>query len=143
MTDPSLPMDRLRSRDDLALAPSPTANLPLVPGYFGHVGAGLLTVACLAAVALTALLNHATGPELSLSIFYLIPVAACAWWGGFAHGILLALAGAVSWHAVDALENPLSSPTISLWNGVVRFGTLAFVSSLVARLHVGILRERF
>ncbi len=143
MTYPTLSKDRLHSRDDLPLAPSATASLPLFPGYFNRVGAGLLTVGGLLAVALTALVDYATGPELSLSIFYLIPVAACAWWGGFAHGILLALAGAVAWHVVDSLENPLLPVSIGLWNSVVRFGTLVFISSLVARLHIGIRRERF
>src|SRR5205823_5425701 len=32
--------------------------------------------------------------------------------------------------------------TVGTWNGVTRFATLALASSLVARLHSGILRER-
>jgi diguanylate cyclase (GGDEF)-like protein len=103
----------------------------------------LLSLVCAAIVALIALVDYATGPLLSLSIFYLLPIAACAWWGGFAHGILLSLAGAVAWHIVDAYEIPGLPAYVGLWNGIVRFGTLVFVSSLVARLHAGVLRERF
>jgi diguanylate cyclase (GGDEF)-like protein len=93
-------------------------------------------------VALIALLDYGTGPNLSFGIFYLIPVAACAWWGGFAPATLVTLAGALAWHAVDGLENPLITVTAAVWNGVARFGTLVLTSSLVSRLHAGILRER-
>jgi diguanylate cyclase (GGDEF)-like protein len=112
--------------------------LGVVHGY----RACLLTLTALLAVGLTAFLDYQTGPALSLSILYLIPVAACAWWGGFSHGILLSLTGAVAWYLVDSLENPSISAVIGLWNGVTRFGTLVFVSSLVARLHAGVLCER-
>jgi diguanylate cyclase (GGDEF)-like protein len=116
--------------------------MPIKPGPLGTVRANLLTLTALAAVILTAVLDYATGPDLSLSIFYLIPIAACAWWGGLSHGILLSLAGAVAWYLVDALENPAITAPVGLWNGVGRFGTLVFATSLVARLHLGILRER-
>jgi diguanylate cyclase (GGDEF)-like protein len=112
--------------------------LPMLPAGLSNsllVGVGLLLV------ALIALLDYETGPYLSFSIFYLIPVALCAWWGGFSHGILLSLAGAVASHYIDTLENPLLVPTIGVWNGIVRFGTLVLTSSLISRLHTGIIRE--
>jgi len=115
-------------------------RIPSVLFRDGLLG-GLLVLGGLLLVALIALLDYATGPNLSLSIFYLIPVAACAWWGGFPHGILLSLAGAVAWHTIDHVENPIIPPVAEVWNGVVRFGTLALVSSLVCRLHAGVLRE--
>lgn len=103
---------------------------------------GLLLAGALAFTALTALLDYGTGRDLSFSIFYLIPVVACAWWGGFAHGILVALASLIAWQVTEGLENPEMPQVIALWNGVVRFGTLVLTSSLVARLHAGILREQ-
>src|SRR5204862_7318466 len=51
----------------------------------------LLVVAALVLVFLIALLEYATGPFFSCALFYFIPVVACAWWGGFAPGILLPL----------------------------------------------------
>jgi diguanylate cyclase (GGDEF)-like protein len=102
----------------------------------GLVFAGLLFV------ALVALLDFGTESRLSFSLFYLIPAAACAWWGGFAPGALLSLAGSVAWHLVDSLEDPSVPPTVRLWNGVVRFGFLALTSSLVSKLHAGVRRER-
>jgi len=110
--------------------------------FMEGIRGGLLVVAGLLLVALIALFDYWTGPHLSLSIFYLIPVAACAWWGGFPHGILLSLGGAVAWHTVDALENPAIPSIFMLWNGVVRFGSLVLTSSLVTRVHIGVIRER-
>jgi diguanylate cyclase (GGDEF)-like protein len=101
-----------------------------------------LIVGHLLLAGLIGLLDFWTGPYLSFSIFYLLPVAGCAWWGGFPHSILVALGAALAGHAVDLVENPTIPPLAGVWNGVVRFGTLTLAASLVARLHAGILRER-
>ena len=115
---------------------------PLLAPVPGGPRGDLLVAGGFLLVALIAVLDLETGPHLSLGIFYLIPVAACAWWGGLPHGILLALAGAVAGHIVDLIEKPMTPPVAGVWNGVVRFGTLTLVSSLVSRLHAGVLRER-
>lgn len=103
--------------------------------------ASLAALGGLVCIGLIALLDHGTGSRFSFSLFYILPVAACAWWGGLPCGVLLALAGAAAWHTVDASRGPVH-PVILLWNGVVRFGILTLVSSLVSRLRVGITRER-
>ena len=102
----------------------------------------LLIVGGLSSVVLIALLDYATGPYISFGIFYLLPVAACAWWGGFPHGILLAVAGSVAGHMIDHIENASIPPAAGVWNGIVRFCTLTLVASLVSRLHAGVFRER-
>jgi diguanylate cyclase (GGDEF)-like protein len=102
----------------------------------------LLIFAGLLGVALIALLDRATDSLLSFSMLYLLPVAACAWFGGFSHGIFVALTGSLAWHAVDWFENPALPPEVRVWNGVLRFGTLALLASIVSRLRVSVLRER-
>jgi diguanylate cyclase (GGDEF)-like protein len=124
------------------LAERPARRLPPVIGRVDGASAWLLTAGGLLCVGLIALLDYETGPALSLSIFYLIPVGICAWWAGFSHGILLSLAGAVAWSLVDSLENPALTAPIGLWNGIVRCGTLVIISSLVSRVHAGAMRER-
>jgi diguanylate cyclase (GGDEF)-like protein len=103
----------------------------------------LLTLAGLVFVGLIAFLDHGTESHLSLSILYLLPVAGCAWCGGFSPGVLVSLAGSTAWHMVDLLENPAIPPTFRVWNGIIRFGTMVLISSLVSRLHGSMLRERF
>jgi diguanylate cyclase (GGDEF)-like protein len=95
----------------------------------------------LALVGVIGLLDYATGPELSLAIFYLAPVALCAWWGGFAHGVLVAVAATAAWHQIDLLEGPAPAHVVQWWNAVVRFGAFVFVASLLDRLRAGLRRE--
>ena len=125
-----------------AQAPASRIGRRLPIGNMDGASAWLLTLGGLIGVGVIALLDYETGPDLSLSIFYLIPVGICAWWGGFSHGILLSLAGSLAWSLVDSLENPAMPPAIGLWNAIVRAGTLVIVSSLVARVHAGTMRER-
>ncbi len=44
----------------------------------------LLTIGGIALVTLIGLFDYFSGPELSFSILYLLPIALAAWWGGFA-----------------------------------------------------------
>src|SRR3569623_521588 len=101
-----------------------------------------LVAAALLVVAGVAALDRMTFQRFSFSLFYLMPVAACAWWRGFTFGVLLSLAGAAAWHAVDLEADPAAPFTLLVWNGVVRFCVLTLVSSLAARLHAGVRRER-
>jgi diguanylate cyclase (GGDEF)-like protein len=101
-----------------------------------------ITLGCMVLVGFIALLNHGTGPYLSFGIFYLIPVAICAWWCGFAHGIMITLCAALAWHLIDTIDSPMIPLIATVWNGIVRFGTLVLTSSLISRLHVAVVRER-
>jgi hypothetical protein len=74
--------------------------------FLGDLGGILLVAAGTLFTALVALLDHHTASRYSFSLFYLIPVAACAWWGGFSCGIFLALAGTVAWYGVDSFRDP-------------------------------------
>ena len=112
------------------------------PGERKRLQRTLFFVAAALAVALISLLDRGTESRLSLSLLYLLPVTACAWCGGFSDGILLSLGGSVAWHLVDLAENPSLPPSFRVWNGVIRFGTLALMSSLVSRLRTSIVRER-
>src|SRR5262249_12923504 len=93
-------------------------------------------------VAVIGLLDSWVGSGLSFFLLYLLPVALAAWCGGFPHGVLLALAGALTWHLVDAAQGPGHSVAVQLWNGVLRFGTFVLAASPLARLRASIRRER-
>src|SRR5258708_2854789 len=121
--------------------PQPALRRAVAPGAGGAPARlpnllGVLREVALAAAGL-GLVAAVTGPYLSFALLYLAPVVCAAWWGGSAHGTLVALAGTVAWHCVDAVEHPLMPPAADAWNGVTRFATLALAASLVARLHQG------
>jgi diguanylate cyclase (GGDEF)-like protein len=102
----------------------------------------LLALGGFSLVAVIGFLDYLTGPELSFAIFYLVPIALGAWWGGFAQGILLSMACALSWQLVEVAEGSTTIPVIHLWNGTARFGIFVITSSLLSRLRVSLFLEK-
>ncbi len=76
-----------------------------------------------------------TGPRLSLSIFYLIPVLLSTWWAGRRAGVCVALACALVWSCAEVATGLLAATSpILLWNTVVRFAVLYVVVRLLSSL---------
>jgi len=100
------------------------------------VPCGLLLVAAIG------LLDYGTEGKLSLALFYLLPIAAVVWWGGFPHGVLMSLAGVVAWHVAECANAPAEALVIMLWKGLVRFVFFVVVSRMLSRLRDSMLRER-
>lgn len=101
-------------------------------GGWRALAAGL---ALLALVALIGWLDYLTGTEVAFSIFFLVPVAAAAWWIGPRTSLALCLASAVAWYLADRLGGfPYSHPTIPLWNASMGCAFLLALSfALTAR----------
>ena len=94
-------------------------------------------VAILTAVLLAAMfgLDLLTGPELAVSIFYLIPVSLAAWYLGRQAGVLASGAGPALWLAADLLGRGTNSvPAIPYWNALVRLGFFPIVTFALAGL---------
>jgi diguanylate cyclase (GGDEF)-like protein len=95
------------------------------------IAAGL----ALAAVLVIAVLDHLTGFEVSLSVFYLGPVAFAAWYAGRSPGLALAVASAVVWLAADfTAGHEYSQAWIPFWNALVRLVFFAVTAYLLASL---------
>ena len=86
-------------------------------------------------VGLLGLLDYATGPELSLEIFFLIPVSLVVWFAGRKAGILIAALSAITWFAAATVSNPavLASP-VPYWNAVMKLGFLVAVAWILPAL---------
>lgn len=80
-------------------------------------------------------LDVATGPDLGMSLFYLIPVSMGAWWLGRWPGVALASLAAVAWLSSDLLT---SRNEVLYWNGFTRLVIFNGVAVLVDDLR----RER-
>lgn len=79
--------------------------------------------------------DHATGDELSFSIFYLLPVSLAAWYARRWAGLLIGLLSAATWLAVDLAEgHSYSHPLIPVWNAGVRLGFFLLTAQLLASL---------
>jgi diguanylate cyclase (GGDEF)-like protein len=101
----------------------------------------LLALGGFGLVGIIGFLDYLNGPDLSFAIFYLVPIALGAWWGGFAQGILMSMACALSWQFVEIAEGSTIGPIIQLWNGTARFGIFVITSSLLSRLRVSLFLE--
>ncbi len=93
---------------------------------------GRILALCTVLLAAFGYLDYATGWEISLSVFYLLPIGLATWYVGRWPGAVLATAGAGLSIAGDVLAGGgFSHPLIPIWNGLVRFaGFLVIVLAL-------------
>lgn len=91
-----------------------------------------------AATLAMGLVDYLTGPEVSLSILYVIPIVAVAWKTNRRAGVVMAVFGAAVWLAADLAgrDDPFRH-LISYWNAAVR---LAFF--LIVGLSFSNIREK-
>ena len=89
------------------------------------------------------LLDYWTGPEISVSIFYLVPIALTGWVLGGRWAMGMAALATVIWFWADAVTGySYASPLIPYWNAVIRFGYFIVVSYLLAFVRTTLERER-
>lgn len=96
---------------------------------------GGLVALCLALVCAVGAADLATGYEISLSLFYLIPVCLAAWYAGWSTGAALAAVSAVVWGVADrASGHVYSHAGVMVWNAFVRLGFFLQSAYLVSRV---------
>lgn len=82
------------------------------------------------------IVGHLTGPQLSSSLLYLVPVLLVTRVAGLRAGLVAALSAAVIWLAADLNSGTLfTHPVIPYWNAGMRLGTFLIAVSLVAAMH--------
>jgi diguanylate cyclase (GGDEF)-like protein len=103
-------------------------------------GRTVYSVAALFA-GLIALLDRATGEEVSVSFFYILPILLASWKGGLLPGLVfngicatLRILLIVSWEGPQLLRNPALYWTL-LFEGVF-FVTLTLIASALRNLHI-------
>jgi diguanylate cyclase (GGDEF)-like protein len=94
-------------------------------------------------VGLQGLADYVTGYELSMSLFYVVPVALAAWYGGRAATVAIAGLSCVVWYVADLAAGHLySHPAIPVWNSMVRLGFFLLSGLLLDALRRTLGRER-
>jgi len=83
-----------------------------------------------------------TGPHLSLSLFYLVPISALAWRVGRTAGLSASVVAATAWYLADMADRVYPNGFYALWNGGVRLGVFLVVTVLLANLREALERER-
>jgi diguanylate cyclase (GGDEF)-like protein len=76
-----------------------------------------------------------TGFEISVSVFYLGPLALAAWYAGRGSGIIAATLASIFWFIADfASGHPYSHQMIAIWNALVLFGLYIITATLISKL---------
>jgi len=96
-----------------------------------------------AAIFLIGALDHFTGTEIGLSIFYLAPIGLMAWTSGSRWGDATSVVGAVTWLAADLTAgHEYSHPLIPVWNMIVRLLFFVVTARLLAGLRSALARQQ-
>jgi hypothetical protein len=87
---------------------------------------GAILVISLALTGLLSVGDYLTGPEISFSIFYVLPIAVAAWYGSRTVGILIAVVVAATLNIVEVMSGVVySHPLIVYWNSIASLGASA------------------
>jgi diguanylate cyclase (GGDEF)-like protein len=87
--------------------------------------------------------DYLSGYQLSLSIFYLIPVSLLAWTAGRWPGLAGAFLSACVWVSADIVSGkPFASPFYIVWHGFTRTGILGTSALLFAALRRSVEHEK-
>ncbi len=112
-------------------------------GYFLGVSGLRLFWVSLFGVLIVGTFDHWTGPEISFSLFYLVPIALSAWYGPAGQGPILCLMSAGIWMAADISAGHFHSHLlIPAWNALVRLGFFLIITGLLRRLRGTLYREQ-
>ncbi len=99
-------------------------------------------VTALILVCVVGAADYLTGPEISFSIFYLLPVVLATWYIGRQAGIAIGAISAITWLLLDLEGHLYSHPVIAYWNMLVRFGFFLIVLGILSRLRSAYEREK-
>jgi diguanylate cyclase (GGDEF)-like protein len=100
-------------------------------------------VAAFGLVLVVGVIDYITGPEISFSLFYLVPVAVAAWLSGHRIAIAASLFAAIVWLIAEVASDRFH-PNLFVysWNFGSRFLLLLLVALLLARLRQMLVDER-
>ncbi len=99
---------------------------------------GFLRALSAALIALVGLLDYITGYDLSLSLFYLAPVAIEAWYDTGVIAYLASSLSALAWLLANtfAADPGRLTPAVAAWNTAIRLGFFVIVAKLLASLRL-------
>ena len=89
-------------------------------------------------------IDYRVSADISLSIFYLIPIALTTWYVGEAPGIFISIVSAIAWFVANEFlgESIHAHPGIGYWNAAVRFGFYLVTTYLLSELRSSREREK-
>lgn len=106
-----------------------------VDRYLSERSRTQIVLLALLLVAIVTFIDLWTGNELSLSIFYTIPIGIGSWYAGRRLGLFLCCLCSLTWFVIDDLAgNQYSHTGIKIWKAGVRFAYFVIISRLLSQL---------
>jgi diguanylate cyclase (GGDEF)-like protein len=93
-------------------------------------------------VVLLGAIDYAIKINVSLSIFYLVPVVMATWFSGKRWGFAIAFMSSFAWMIADRVAIEYSTPLLLFWNSMVRLGYFLIISHLLTQLKISYEREK-
>ncbi len=94
-----------------------------------------LILVCGMLLALITAIDWFAGPDISTSIFYLLPISLVTWYISQRTGLIFSVTGAALWFTTDYFTNPNQAFwVIAFWNAIVRLGFFLIVVFSLATL---------
>jgi signal transduction histidine kinase len=88
-----------------------------------------------AALALITCIDYASGYDLSLFVFYFVPVALAAWYGSRRGGVVIAVASSACWYLSDWLSgHPYPHPLLIYWETLMRLVAYTTIALALAKI---------
>jgi diguanylate cyclase (GGDEF)-like protein len=81
--------------------------------------------------------------DISLSIFYLMPIILITWYGGKNEGLVFALLSTISWSIGDLHAKQYPHIWLHNWNTLVRLGFFVIISYLLSALKIAYEKEKY
>lgn len=101
-----------------------------------------LCIVGLILVIFIGIIDNLTGYELSLSLFYLIPIFLISWKVGRQAGVPAAILSAFTWTAADLLAGkPYQYVFVPYWNFIIRASLFIIIAWLLAELSARLKKE--
>jgi diguanylate cyclase (GGDEF)-like protein len=83
-------------------------------------------------IAVIGVIDYLTGPDIGLSLFYLLPIVWAAWYMDAATSIGLAVLASGFWMGAEVMWRGLNG--VSVWNGFTRLGIYIAMAWAIARV---------
>jgi diguanylate cyclase (GGDEF)-like protein len=123
--------------------PTTDSFFGLIMEYLSKLPRSLLISVASVMVILVGILNHIAGPQLALTIFYMISVALVTWFSERWIGFLFSILSTLTWLIADITSGATySSSDIPYWNGVARLGSLFILTFVLSTLKSALKEEK-
>ena len=109
--------------------------LRLMTAYGAKHSQALVITSAAVWLAVLGVIDYLTGADISVAIFYLLPVSLVAWLVGRRAGVWMSVASVLLWYVADVMGGAFDAHTVALyWNAAMRLSTFVLVTYLLSTL---------